>query len=122
MSQLTRSGRTIGYIWLGNGGQIVLQTQGYQHSFDSAACAANCIGDLLTENGDTSGWDGNEIDDERIDLTIDGMDRDGNNVILIADDDTVVTLAREIDATSGAAAKRLAEMLDPARAREWITT
>ncbi len=36
---------------------------------------------------------------------------------IIADDDTVIGLAREVEATGGYAARQLAEMLDPARER-----
>ena len=101
----------IGRIWLGNGGQIVLQTETYQHSFESERQAAEFIGELLETKGNTGGWDGNES--ERVDLEADGMDDNGNNIIVIADDDTAESLADEIHETGGGAARKLAQMLAP---------
>jgi len=103
----------IGRIWLGNGGQVVLQTSDYQHSYDSERQAAEDIGSLLESKGDTSGWDGNE--DERVDLKAEHMDNNGNAVIVVADDDTVESLADEIHETGGGAARKLAQMLAPSK-------
>jgi hypothetical protein len=101
----------IGRIWLGNGGQIVLQTETYQHSYESERQAAEDVGSLLESKGDTSGWDGNE--DERVDFKAEHMDDNGNSVIVIADDDTAESLAGEIHETGGGAARKLAQMLAP---------
>jgi hypothetical protein len=109
----SRTGRTIGRIWLGNGGQIVLQTETYQHSYDSAECAATDIGDLLESNGSTDGWEGDESAEGRIDLRDPAMATNGNDYLVIADDDTVEALAVEAYKTGGAAAKELARMLAP---------
>jgi hypothetical protein len=101
---------TLGYLWLGSAGQIVLQTETYSHSYDDAKQAAKDIAELL-KSGTTDGWAGND-EDGRIDLDDDELDECGNSLIVIASADTAESLADEIRReNSGHAASDLAEAL-----------
>jgi hypothetical protein len=110
-NRLTGYGKRIGSLWLGNGGQIVLQTDTYQHSYTSEEQAANDIGDLISSGGETGEWEGNE--EERIDLKGDGMGSYGNSIVAIFLNDSMEGLAAVIDDAGGNAAHKLAQMLAP---------
>lgn len=101
----------IGYIWLGNGGQILIQTNTYAHDFDRPGAASQVIGDLLAGE-DTAGWDGNDPD-ARFDVSDSAMDANGNHIIHMVKGDTLESLAKEIHATGGAAALALAAQMAP---------
>lgn len=117
MTQTTKLGTNgatdhIGYIWLGNGGQISIMTNSYAHSYDSAERAAMDAGELLV-GASADGWDGND-EDARIDVKDPAYNANGSAIIHMVKGDTCESVAKECAETGGHAARHLARYLAPA--------